>query len=650
MKKYPLVSNPASSHKCYSSVSVLHASVTEKNRHHHIIVIIIIIIQPHQHSPMGRKLGSKNKRQKQAVTSSKKRGGKKTSPSKRLPSSSSASTKTSTSSSSSSVSLTYSSDVIGLSHARKQKRKRSNADSDDEGDSSSDEDFDVNLDLADYGELDPAEQAMKESLEEQLFHSTVAESLDKKATQEQREDAEQKIASLNHEQIRSTMKQTETDWRAANGAAFQERAKDRTLLLLSCLKDSSRAQYDSNKRRVEKAGFEWSTEGLYHYFTSGAVAAKVGNSSCYSTLSTFKLFFSAENDGRRIPADEENLLRLTLRARKNHCPDLPRIVGAITRERLEQLHQLYKTKRSIGELSEEDYQELLDVSNMLYACALRIFQNRSLTASSFVFSDTNEKIAWVTVPAKCTSNSRFSESKVVHPDFIPIIKDIIRRRGSDNTLLFPKWARAEEGTSDTSRLRMEKLMKDCNQDAANLCGWPAVTSFHGTHNFRHGAAQDAFAEGGVQLVMMRTGHLSEQCANYYARSDLERSRRSAFAAMKPDTQRNEIKNFLDKVKKNVNDMRLSADLTPLAKYAEEQENNLSSDANFVPLFHPGKLEEQQRRIIIETREKQAAAIQETRVMRTSRRRGRVQQQNEPKIDHRQPPAPEYCLWDLNDLK
>ena len=70
-------------------------------------------------------------------------------------------------------------------------------------------------------------------------------------------------------------------------------------------------------------------------------------------------------------------------------------------------------------------------------------------------------------------------------------------------------------------------MKQLNQEAASKFCWPVTTSFHGTHNFRHGASQDAFAEGGTKLVMIRTGHLSQQCAMYYARSDLERSLKGA---------------------------------------------------------------------------------------------------------------------------
>ena len=41
--------------------------------------------------------------------------------------------------------------------------------------------------------------------------------------------------------------------------------------------------------------------------------------------------------------------------------------------------------------------------------------------------------------------------------------------------------------------------------------------------FRHGASQDAFIEGGLDLVCLRTGHLSKAAARDYAKSDAERS-------------------------------------------------------------------------------------------------------------------------------
>lgn len=337
-------------------------------------------------------------------------------------------------------------------------------------------------------------------------------------------------------------------------------------MLRACIKASSQKQYQSNKSRVEKAGYEWSVNGLVGYFTDEQVACRVGNGSCYSILSTYKLLFSIENEGQIMNRHDENYLRMTLRSRKNYCPDLPRIVGAITLERLQQLHIYYEAlfnsdkhntqKREDQKLSEEDYQDLVDASTLLYCCALRIFQLRSLTADSFWFSPSNDRVAWVSVPAKVTRQARFSENKLVHEDFRPIVEEILQRRGKDNTLLFPRWVKLETG-SDSERIRLESLMKRLNQEAADLYDWPYLSSFHGTHNFRHGAAQDAFAKGGTKLVMMRTGHLSKACAQYYARSDLERDTRHAFASLKLPKQKDEIENFLSNVTKQVDKMRQS---------------------------------------------------------------------------------------------
>ena len=68
------------------------------------------------------------------------------------------------------------------------------------------------------------------------------------------------------------------------------------------------------------------------------------------------------------------------------------------------------------------------------------------------------------------------------------------------------------------------LMKLFNAETAEIFLWPMALAFHGTHNFRHGAAQDAFEEGGLELVMLRTGHESEACAKHYATHDQARTK------------------------------------------------------------------------------------------------------------------------------
>lgn len=190
-------------------------------------------------------------------------------------------------------------------------------------------------------------------------------------------------------------------------------------------------------------------------------------------------------------------------------------------------------------------------------------------------------MAWVSVPAKVTRQARFSEDKLVHEDLRDIVEEIVQRRGKDNTVLFPRWIKVEDG-SDAERIHLEDLMKNLNEEAANKYKWPATTSFHGTHNFRHGAAQDAHARGGTKLVMMRTGHLSEGCANYYARSDLERSKKSLFARAGATKQLNQIKEHVDRIRNEVKKMRESFKL-----------NDITIDDDGSPLFDLTHQEEQE---------------------------------------------------------
>jgi hypothetical protein len=273
---------------------------------------------------------------------------------------------------------------------------------------------------------------------------------------------------------------------------------------------------------------------------------------------------------------------------------MPRIVGAITRERLGQLHKLYEFKLTDEHsLTLADFKELSHATTMLYGCALRIFQLRSLTADSFWFSPTDPKIAWVTVPAKVTSQARFTEKKLVDPAFVETIKAIIKER-SAHTTLFPQWFRDAKKPSP-EQLRLELLIKQLNEEAANKFHWGAVLTYHGTHNFRHGAAQDAFAEGGTEAVMLRTGHVTTHCARHYARSDLERARLSGFAAMIPSNQQKEISIFLNSVNQVVSEVRRTFNLNLLRPIV----NVLKPLAPAAPRCHTGHQEEAELKAIIE---------------------------------------------------
>ena len=536
---------------------------------------------------------------------------------------------------------TFQSAVFGISQkARvKARTKTEEQNSDDDG-TDSEVDFEPDPDeYEDFGEVSKIEIEEARKLREEKIAKNLDKLQNKKLSPAERKKLEEEIAKLEptHEQFQKEMKENIDLVRITNAAEWAILARNPTELLYSCIKSSSRDQYESRKNSVVAAGFEWSAAGLYGYFTNGPVAAHVGNKMCEATLSACKLMYSIENNGAEIPRHEERVLRITLRSRKNRCPDFPRIVGAISKEKLMELHALYKARRAKNEITHEEFTELIDASTMLYCCALRIFQLRALTKDSIWFSDKNKKIAWVTVPAKVTSQNRFSEKKVVHPDFIQVAKEIIERRSVGGaTLLFPLWARCEEGGSDASRLKFEKLMKSLNQEAANFFKWPAVQSYHGTHNFRHGAAQDAYAEGGVELVMLRTGHLSQNCAFHYARNDWERNNKAMFARLSDSKQVLKISDHLKNIRERVDKIRSSHDLSSI-KPPKGNFNNPNA-----PTLNPGVLDDAEYRACLKHCEEQSAKVA---VVKNSRRRKRGEEKEE------QPPSElpsEYWTYDPDE--
>lgn len=530
------------------------------------------------------------------------------------------------------ASTSFSNHIIG---AKKKRTKKCESDSDTD----SEADFAEAIEVEDYGELDPTEVDVKQQLEADLIINE-SESDIKHRTAEQHLEIQSKIVSLNHEHQQSLTRQATREARKSWGTEFEKLAENQQQLFLSALKNSSQNQYDSNKNRVLKAGFKWNTQGLYRYFTSAKVAETVGNSSCYSIVSTFKFFYAIEHNGSKLPENEENLLRLTLRARKNRIPDVPRIVGAIGKEKLVQLHALYDALLLTGKLSPNDHTELVDFTTMLYAGALRIFQGRSLTATSITFNERNNEIAWIDVPSKSHAQNRFTESKTLSPSFIQKVRDIVnRRKAANHTLLFPLWAKAENDASDAGRLRLENLLKDLNQQAANLYCWPAAISFHGTHNFRHGAAMDAFEEGGVQLTMLRTGHISQGCAEHYARSELERLRKCAFANMTSSAKLSDINKFLEEARAKVLKVRETADLSHL---------RITTPTASMPLPNLIAQSENDFRLVLENRQQNSTKIQENF---RRRRRAATPPKKAPAITHYSgPPPPEYLTWPIDDTK
>lgn len=378
-----------------------------------------------------------------------------------------------------------------------------------------------------------------------------------------------------------------------------------TQVKLSAIKPGSQRQYSSNMNTVQKYGYAWTFKGMEGFLLDGKVAAKVNNNSCQCILSTFKFFNTIMNNGTGLTAEQEANLRLIIKGRRNLCPDMPRIVGAITRDRLAELHDLYKLQLQRKVISPEEYKELYEVSTLMYACALRIFQLRLLHKGSISFHK-NGKEAWVTVRSKCTKNRRFVETKEVHPDFIDEVKRIVdERSAAGHTTLFPLWHKPTGSTCPT-QLFYERLMKKINLEAAHLFGWPSCLAYHGTHNFRHGAAQDAYHENGLACVMVRTGHVSKNCALHYARSDLERLKAAEYLQLSCTDQRDQANDWVEKCR---------------TRAASATANCRSGDIGLVhvPRPHPTLVEEQERISVLRSVEEQREALHRELATTTGRR-------------------------------
>ena len=98
-----------------------------------------------------------------------------------------------------------------------------------------------------------------------------------------------------------------------------------------------------------------------------------------------------------------------------------------------------------------------------------------------------------------------------------------------------------------TKMNIINLMKLFNSESAEIYCWSMAHEFHGTHGFRHGGAQDASEEGGLALVMLRTGHESRGCAMHYATHDALRTK-----AVQKDLNRYANKNEWYQMTKNAN--------------------------------------------------------------------------------------------------
>jgi hypothetical protein len=303
----------------------------------------------------------------------------------------------------------------------------------------------------------------------------------------------------------------------------------------------SQVTYLSNISRVVRrvidgeTPFDWTVDGLCKFMMHGEVAKSVNNNSCAGIISTFKMTYSLLNQ------------------------DEHKQIGAINSERLQQLHEMYSCLNKNELLSDADELELREASTIMYAFALRVFQLGGIKYEDFEWK--SERVAFISVPAKNT-RQRLVETKVVHPDFVMKAKEILeRRKALGLTCLFEKWKGDKvSGNFHSDRKRLEELMKNINAEAAETFAWPDLLEYHGTHQFRHGAAQDAFKAGGLREVMRRTGHLSEGIAKHYARMDVERQRDAKFkiiweestvSSARDDSKQKKINELLATFQKNI---------------------------------------------------------------------------------------------------
>jgi len=155
-----------------------------------------------------------------------------------------------------------------------------------------------------------------------------------------------------------------------------------------------------------------------------------------------------------------------------------------------------------------------------------------------------------------------TETKQISPKYVKAVQAIVDMRiKENNTFLF---ARDFPATG----CAMENLMKDLNKEAAIVLGWPDSLEFHGTHNFRlYGACVDAFEEGGLNLVMLRSGHESEGCAMHYAKSELERTDKVRFNQMKVSDRANAIRSLVAKAAAVANKAVLHRDPSAIPRFS-----------------------------------------------------------------------------------
>ena len=324
----------------------------------------------------------------------------------------------------------------------------------------------------------------------------------------------------------------------------QDQITDR---LGDCVSAGSKGTYASFKNMVVKRGFEWNFNGLISFILNRRTdCLMLANSTIKSIASCFNT--SLATQGCTLLPGQKAQLAKAQQMRKNVLPDIGRLKGAMTSERTEIFIKYLATAVKDGRIDSGERELFADSATMLYACALRVFQLRSLQGSgNFAHRNDDPKDLYVTVICKASvqkrgKGERDTEEKQVHPAYSARVNKIVEKRvAGGNTNLFYDFT-AHAAT------KFGQLVDQC----AKANKWPIDQKWKGTHMFRNGAAVDAYKESGcLRFVMARTGHLSEKCARDYAMSDMERQQWIDFRRQKRIAQQQQLKKILAAATKDV---------------------------------------------------------------------------------------------------
>jgi len=293
-----------------------------------------------------------------------------------------------------------------------------------------------------------------------------------------------------------------------------------------CLAPGSIVTYTNWLNSMLSKGFPMTPRGLCSFIVSReADCLKISNRTVEYIIVAFKHFYFMDHRKFLEPV-EQRMVDKALTMRKRAFPDADRATGALNKVRTEEFRKFIKEKQRKGKITKEQAQMMDDVAVVLYACALRVFQLTHLSTSNeclkkVVNTDDNKMVdLLVRVLSKghqsrkanqATTGVGAYETKQVHPLYQQQVLEIFTRRGAKDAKIFYDFTQSAR-----------KLYSDTLSEAAIEYDWPEECRYSGTHCSRHGAAQDAYEEGGLDLVMLRTGHLSAKSAEYYALSDAQR--------------------------------------------------------------------------------------------------------------------------------